>query len=59
MTLNNFGSEDLKGQWANSATKQTLKGGFINNTTTATIAGNVVKERQSLSKALRAKADNS
>lgn len=59
MTLNNFGSEDLKGQWTNSATKQTLKGGFINNTTTATIAGNVVQERQSLSKALRAKADNS
>ena len=59
MTLNNFGVEDLKGQWANSTTKQTLKGGFINNTTTATIAGNVVKERQALSKALRAKADNS
>ena len=59
MTLNNFGTEDLKGQWANSATKQTLKGGFINNTTTATIAGNVVQERQALSKALRAKADNS
>ena len=59
MTLNNFGAEDLKGQWANSATKQTLKGGFINNTTTATIAGNVVQERQALSKALRAKADNS
>jgi hypothetical protein len=59
MTLNNFGAEDLKGQWANNTTRQTLKGGFINNTTTATIAGNVVQERQALSKALRAKADNS
>jgi hypothetical protein len=33
------------------------KGTFINNTTSATIAGETVVERQSLSKALRPKAD--
>jgi hypothetical protein len=39
-------------------TRDTLKGSFINNTNTDTIAGEVVEERQSLSKALRPKADN-
>ena len=37
--------------------QSTMKTGFINNTTTATIAGKVVKQRQSLSKALRPQAD--
>ena len=36
----------------------TQKGGFINNTGTNNIAGEQVPERQSLSKALRPKADN-
>ncbi len=36
----------------------TQKGDFINNTGTNNIAGEQVPERQSLSKALRPKADN-
>ena len=39
----------------NNRTNQ--KGTFINNTTSNTIAGESVVERQSLSKALRPKAD--
>ena len=38
--------------------KNTLLGTFINNTTVNTISGENVTERQALSKALRAKADN-
>lgn len=38
--------------------KDTLKGTFINNTSVNNIAGEDVTERQSLSKALRPKADN-
>ena len=38
-------------------TRSTQKGTFINNTKTNTIAGETVVERQSLSKALRPKAD--
>ena len=38
--------------------RDTLKGTFINNTTVNNIAGEDVIERQSLSKALRPKADN-
>ena len=38
--------------------RKTQKAGFINNTNTATIAGQVVAEKQSLSKALKPKADN-
>ena len=41
-----------------SDNRDTLKGTFINNTTVNTIAGEDVIERQALSKALRAKADN-
>lgn len=39
-------------------TKNTLKGTFINNSTVNSINGESVTERQSLSKALRPKADN-
>jgi hypothetical protein len=41
----------------NNDTRQTQKTGFINNTNTNTIGGEVVEERQSLSKALKPKAD--
>ena len=43
---------------SNTNTKSTLKGGFVNNTTSNTIGGEAVQERQSLSKALKAKPDN-
>lgn len=41
----------------NTNTRNTQKTSFINNTNTDTIAGEVVEERQSLSQALRPKAD--
>ena len=43
---------------SNTDTRSNLKGTFINNTKTSDIAGENVEERQSLSKALRPKADN-
>lgn len=43
---------------SNTDTRQTQKGTFINNTNTDVIGGEVVEERQSLSKALRPRADN-
>ena len=42
----------------NTDTRNTQKGTFVNNTKTSTIAGESVTERQSLSKALKPKADN-
>ena len=42
----------------NTDTRKTQKTTFVNNTNTDTIAGETVQERQSLSKALKAKADN-
>jgi len=42
---------------SNTDTRATQKFGFINNTNVDTIGGEVVQERQSLSKALRPKAD--
>lgn len=42
----------------NNQTRQTEVTSFINNTTTATIGTKIVQQRQSLSKALRPKADN-
>ena len=42
----------------NTDTRSNLKGTFINNTKTSTIAGETVEERQSLSQALKPKADN-
>ena len=41
----------------NTNDRTTQKGTFVNNTTSTTIAGEAVVERQSLSKALRPKAD--
>jgi hypothetical protein len=41
----------------NNDTRQTQKTSFINNTATANIDGHATKEKQSLSKALRPKAD--
>lgn len=42
----------------NTDTRNTQKGTFINNTNTDEIGGEVVQERQSLSQALKPKADN-
>lgn len=42
---------------SNTNDRNTQLGSFVNNTNTDTIAGEVVEERQSLSKALRPKAD--
>jgi hypothetical protein len=42
----------------NSPNRQTQKGTFINNANTSTVGGETVEERQSLSNALRPKADN-
>jgi len=43
---------------SNTDTRQTQKTSFINNTNTGTIAGETIIERQSLSKAMKPKADN-
>ena len=43
---------------SNTDTKNTQRTGFINNTNEATIGGETVKERQGLSQAIKAKADN-
>jgi len=43
---------------SNSDNRQTQKGTFINNNNSSEISGEVVEERQSLSQALRPKADN-
>jgi hypothetical protein len=50
--------DDVRMTLTNSDTRQTQKGTFVNNTNTSIIAGDTVEERQSLSKALRPKADN-
>ena len=42
----------------NTDDRQTQKGTFVNNTNTSEIGGETVKERQSISQALKAKADN-
>ena len=41
----------------NTDTRNTFKSGFVNNSATSSIAGETVKERQSLSEALKPKAD--
>ena len=42
----------------NTDTRNTQKTGFINNTNTTTVAGQTIPQRQSLSQALKPKADN-
>jgi hypothetical protein len=43
---------------SNTDTKANYKTGFVNNTTSSTINGLTVEQRQSLSNALKPKADN-
>jgi len=50
--------DDVRMTLSNTDTRSTQKGTFVNNTNTAEIGGEQVTERQSLSKALRPKADN-
>ena len=50
--------DNVRMSMTNSNTRQTHKTGFINNTASSTIGGETVEERQSLSKALKPKADN-
>jgi hypothetical protein len=42
----------------NTNNRNTQKTGFINNTNTTTVAGQTIDQRQSLSQALKPKADN-
>jgi len=42
----------------NTSNRNTQKTGFINNTNTTTVAGETIDQRQSLSQALKPKADN-
>lgn len=50
--------DDVRMTLSNVEERQTLSTSFINNTNTNIIDGKVVEERQSISKALRPKADN-
>ena len=50
--------DNVRMSLSNTDTKQTQKGTFVNNTNEAKIGGDTVKERQGLSQALKAKADN-
>jgi hypothetical protein len=59
MTMNNLGETDVASgeRFEGKDNRQTLKTSFINNTRTNRINGRDIEERQSLSKALRPKAD--
>jgi hypothetical protein len=59
ITMNNLGASDVgvDGAYPGKDIRLTQKTSFINNTATATIDGHATKEKQSLSKALRPKAD--
>lgn len=59
MTMNNLGASDVAvgAPFEGKDIRQTLKTTFINNENTARIDGRIVKEKQSLSKALKPKAD--
>ena len=59
MTMNNLGDSDVAAgnTFAGKDVRKTQKTTFINNPTVNTIDGNTVKEKQSLSKALRPEAD--
>ena len=50
--------DDVRVPLTNTDSRNTQKTGFINNPRESKIGGDTVKERQSLSKALRPKADN-
>ena len=50
--------DNVRMTMTNGVNRQTHKGTFINNTNTDTIGGETVTEKQSLSEALRPKADN-
>jgi hypothetical protein len=58
-TMSNLGASDVAAgnTFAGKDVRQTQKATFINNTTVNTIDGQTVKEKQSLSKALRPEAD--
>jgi hypothetical protein len=60
MTMTNLGASDVaEGQpFEGRDVRQTQKAGFVNNTNTSKINGKEIKERQSLSKALRPEADD-
>jgi hypothetical protein len=58
MTMNQFGSQDITGKFANYASRQTQKTSFINNDTVSTINGKVINERQALNQVLKPQADN-
>ena len=57
--MNNLGESDVGAgdMFEGKDIRQTLKTTFINNTLVDTIDGKTVKEKQSLSKALRPQAD--
>ena len=59
MTMNNLGSENVAedAPFEGKDIRQTQKTSFINNTNVRQIDGHTVKEKQSLSKALRPEAD--
>lgn len=50
--------DDVRVTLTNTDARNTQKTGFINNSRSSTIGGETVEEKQSLSKALRPKADN-
>jgi hypothetical protein len=57
--MNNLGESDVGtgDRFVGKDVRRTQKADFVNNTNATTINGKVVKERQSLSKALRPEAD--
>ena len=59
MTMNNLGESDVGtgDRFVGKDVRQTQKATFVNNTEIATINGKTVKQKQSLSKALRPEAD--
>ena len=57
MTMTNTPGVANNGTTPNDQTRQTLKTSFINNTNTNVIGGETIPERQSLSQALKPKAD--
>lgn len=59
MTMSNLGPSDVESgeRFEGKESRETHKTSFVNNDNTARINGRVIKERQSLSKALRPEAD--